>query len=314
MATNLKKLSKNPELLTGGHRACAGCTGSNILRQIMLTAGRDTVVGGATGCMEVVTTIFPYTAWKVPFIHNAFENSAATISGVETAYRAMKKRGDLPVERENMNFIAFGGDGGTYDIGFQSLSGAMERGHNMLYVCYDNEAYMNTGIQRSSATPLGAHTSTAPAGTVKQGKEQNRKDLTKIMVAHNIPYVAQTTPYHWRDLATKVEKALSVDGPAFLNVLMPCTVGWHFEQADAMQIAKQAVESNFWPLFEVENGQYKINKKPKEREPIEGWLKQQGRFKHLFKPGNEGILEEIQSHIDTEWEKLLKLEAMSNGE
>ena len=190
----------------------------------------------------------------------------------------------------------------------------MERGHNMLYVCYDNEAYMNTGIQRSSATPLGAHTSTAPAGTVKQGKEQNRKDLTKIMVAHNIPYVAQTTPYHWRDLATKVEKALSVDGPAFLNVLMPCTVGWHFEQADAMQIAKQAVESNFWPLFEVENGQYKINKKPKEREPIEGWLKQQGRFKHLFKPGNEGILEEIQSHIDTEWEKLLKLEAMSNGE
>ena len=128
-----------------------------------------------------------------------------------------------------MNFIAFGGDGGTYDIGLQSLSGAMERGHHMLYVCYDNEAYMNTGIQRSSATPIGAHTTTAPAGSVKQGKEQNRKDLTEIMVAHNIPYVAQTTPCHWKDLATKVEKALNCGGPAFINVLMPCTVGWHFE-------------------------------------------------------------------------------------
>ncbi|MCB1151713.1 pyruvate ferredoxin oxidoreductase, partial [bacterium] len=178
MAVNLQTLSKNEDLLSGGHRACAGCTGANILRQIMLTAGPDTVVGGATGCMEVVTTIFPYTAWKTPFIHTAFENAAATVSGAETAFRALKKRGDLPVPREKMNFIAFGGDGGTYDIGLQSLSGAMERGHNMLYVCYDNEAYMNTGIQRSGATPFGAHTSTSPAGAVKQGKEQHRKDLT----------------------------------------------------------------------------------------------------------------------------------------
>jgi pyruvate ferredoxin oxidoreductase beta subunit len=307
MAVNLKQLAKNPDLLTGGHRACAGCTGANILRQVMLTAGPDTVVAGATGCMEVVTTIFPYTAWKTPFIHSAFENAAATISGVETAFRALKKRGELPVERERINFIAFGGDGGTYDIGLQSLSGAMERGHNMLYVCYDNEAYMNTGIQRSSATPLGAHTSTSPAGTVKQGKEQNRKDLTKILVAHNIPFVAQTTPFHWRDLATKVEKALAVDGPAFLNVLMPCTIGWHFDPAQAIQMAKEAVETNFWPLFEVENGEYKINHKPKERLPIRGWLEKQGRFKHLFKPGNEGLLESIQTRIDDEWAKLLRL-------
>ena len=212
-----------------------------------------------------------------------------------------------------MNFIAFGGDGGTYDIGIQSLSGAMERGHNMLYVCYDNEAYMNTGIQRSSATPLGAHTSTAPAGSVKQGKEQNRKDLTRIMVAHNIPYVAQTTPFHWKDLATKVEKALACDGPAFLNILMPCTVGWHFDTATGMQIAKEAVESNFWPLFEVENGVYKINHKPKERSPIADWMQKQGRFKHLFKPGNEGILEASQTWVDSEWEKLLKLEEMSQA-
>ncbi len=308
MAVNLKQLTQCEDLLAGGHRACAGCTGSNILRQIMLTAGPDTVVGGATGCMEVVTTIFPYTAWKTSFIHTAFENVAATISGVETAFRSLKKHGELPVEREKMNFIAFGGDGGTYDIGLQSLSGAMERGHNMLYVCYDNEAYMNTGIQRSSATPLGAHTSTAPAGSVKQGKEQNRKDLTKIMVAHNIPYVAQTTPFHWKDLAMKVEKALACDGPAFLNILMPCTVGWHFDTAIGMELAKEAVETNFWPLFEVENGKYTINHKPKERGPIVDWMKKQGRFKHLFKPGNEHLLEASQQFVDNEWNKLLKLE------
>lgn len=313
MAVNLKQLTQNEDLLAGGHRACAGCTGSNILRQIMLTAGKDTVVGGATGCMEVVTTIFPYTAWKTSFIHSAFENCAATISGVETAFRSLKKHGELPLAREKMNFIAFGGDGGTYDIGLQSLSGAMERGHNMLYVCYDNEAYMNTGIQRSSATPLGAHTSTAPAGTVKQGKEQNRKDLTKILVAHNIPYVAQTTPYHWKDLATKVEKALACDGPAFLNILMPCTVGWHFDPAIGMDLAKEAVENNFWPLFEVENGVYTINHKPKDPAPVVEWMKKQGRFKHLFKPGNEHLLTASQEWVDKEWQKLLKLEAMTQS-
>ncbi len=311
MAVNLKQLTQNEDLLAGGHRACAGCTGANILRQIMLTAGPDTVVGGATGCMEVITTIFPYTAWKTSFIHSAFENCAATVSGVETAFRSLKKHGELPLEREKMNFIAFGGDGGTYDIGLQSLSGAMERGHNMLYVCYDNEAYMNTGIQRSSATPMGAHTSTAPAGSVKQGKEQNRKDLTKILVAHNIPYVAQTTPFHWKDLAMKVEKALAVEGPAFINILMPCTVGWHFDPAIGMELAKEAVENNFWPLFEVENGVYTINHKPKAPAPVAEWMKKQGRFKHLFKPGNEHLLAASQATVDNEWQKLLRLEASS---
>ena len=167
---------------------------------------------------------------------------------------------------------------------------------------------MNTGIQRSSATPMGAHTSTSPAGKVRQGREGHRKDLTKILVAHNLPYVAQTTPFHWKDLQTKVEKALSVDGPAFLNVLMPCTVGWGFDPAIGMDIAKQAVETNFWPLFEVENGVYRLTHTPKgERMPIADWLKQQVRFRHLFKPGNEPILEEIQNWVDREWAKLLKL-------
>ncbi len=310
-AINLRQLVQNEDLLTGGHRACAGCTGANILRQIMLVAGKNTVVGGATGCMEVVTTIYPYTAWKTSFIHTAFENVAATISGVETAYRALKKHGELSAAAaaaDRMNFIAFGGDGGTYDIGLQSLSGALERGHRMLYVCYDNEAYMNTGIQRSSATPFGAHTSTAPAGKVLQGKSQHRKDLTRIMVAHNIPYVAQTTPFHWKDLATKVEKALGCGGPAFLNILMPCTVGWGFPMELGVQIAKEAVETNFWPLFEVEHGRYTINKKPKERTPIAPWLKQQARFRHLFKPGNEALLEKCQQWVDQQWANLLKQE------
>jgi len=172
---------------------------------------------------------------------------------------------------------------------------------------------MNTGIQRSSATPLGAHTSTAPAGSHSAGKSQNRKDLTGIMVAHNIPYVAQTTPFHWKDLGTKVEKALACDGPAFLNILMPCTVGWHFDTAIGMELAKEAVENNFWPLFEVENGVYKINKKPKDRPPVVEWMKKQGRFKHLFRPGNEHMLEKSQQWVDKEWAKLLKLEESTNS-
>jgi pyruvate ferredoxin oxidoreductase beta subunit len=255
--------------------------------------------------MEVTTTIFPYTAWKVPFIHSAFENSAATVSGVESAYRSLKRQGKYDKE---VKFIAFGGDGGTYDIGFQSLSGAMERGHNMLYVCYNNEAYMNTGIQRSSATPRGADTTTSPAGKVQKGKVQFKKDLTEIMVAHNIPYVAQAAPSNWNDLMTKVQKALAVDGPAFINVLMPCRLGWAYQPQFGMQMAREAIASGYWPVYEVENGKYKINVKPKELTPVAEFLKKQTKFRHLFKPGNEEILAEIQADVDRRWNYLLKRE------
>jgi|SRR5690554_98203 len=300
---SLKKLAAKEDLLTGGHRACAGCAAPIIVRQILLAAENPVVVGCATGCLEVTTTLFPYTAWKVPFIHNAFENSAATISGVEAAYTSLKKQGKYD---KDVRFIAFGGDGGTYDIGLQSLSGAMERGHRMLYVCYDNNAYMNTGIQRSSATPMGAHTSTSPAGKKIPGKKQYRKDLTAIMVAHNIPYAAQTSVSHWNDLSTKVQKALAVDGPSFINVISPCRLGWGFNPEDTIQIARDAVDSCFWPLYEVENGVYKLTYKPKEKKPIIDWLKKQARFRHLFKPGNEELLAGIQENIDAEWEKLMK--------
>ncbi|MBN2542584.1 pyruvate ferredoxin oxidoreductase [bacterium] len=303
MAINIKEISKQKDLLSGGHRACAGCTGAVIIRQVMHAAGPNTVIGFATGCMEVVTTIYPYTSWEVSYIHNAFENSASTVSGVETAYRALKKKGKID---EELNFIAFGGDGGTYDIGFQALSGAMERRHNMLYICYDNEAYMNTGIQRSGATPYGAHTSTSPAGKKIPGKQQHRKDLTAIMAAHDISFAAQAAPHNWRDLMTKVQKALAKKGPAFINVLMPCPVGWRFGDDEGIDISRHAVETCFWPLYEVEDGVWKINYTPKEKQPIESWLKRQGRFKHLFAEKNRHIIDEIQAHIDYKWEQLQK--------
>ncbi len=300
---SLKQLAAKEDLLTGGHRACAGCAAPIVVRQVLLAAENPVVVGCATGCLEVTTTLFPYTAWKVPFIHNAFENSAATVSGVQAAYTSLKKQGKYDKE---VRFIAFGGDGGTYDIGLQSLSGAMERGHRMLYICYDNNAYMNTGIQRSSATPLGAHTTTSPVGKKSPGKKQYRKDLTAIMVAHNVPYVAQTSVSHWNDLCTKVQKALAVDGPSFINVLTPCRLGWGFNPEDTIELAREAVNTCFWPLYEVENGVYKLTYKPKEKKPVIDWLKKQGRFRHLFKAGNEEILAEIQKYVDEEWEKLLQ--------
>lgn len=307
MAYNLKEVAKKPERLTGGHRMCAGCGAPVVVRQILraLKPEDHAVISSATGCLEVCTFIYPYTAWKDSFIHNAFENSAASLSGAEAAFVAMKKTGKI---KEDTKFIAFGGDGGTYDIGIQSLSGAMERGHDMVYVCYDNGAYMNTGIQRSSATPKYADTTTSPAGKVIPGKQQWRKDLTEIMANHHIPYACQTAAIgNMKDLYEKSEKAIYTKGPAFMNVLAPCPRGWQYNTPDLMDINKLAVESCFWPLYEVENGKYTVNYKPKNKIPVKDFLKAQGRFKHLFKAGNEPLLEEIQLEVDKRWEALLKL-------
>jgi len=316
MAVNLKELSNRKERLSGGHRLCSGCGASIAVRQILLGTEDPVVVACATGCLEVATTIYPYTAWEVPFIHNAFENSAATMSGVETAYRALKKQGKIPAiggsasgGKKNIKFIAFGGDGGTYDIGLQSLSGALERGHNFVYVCYDNEAYMNTGIQRSGATPCGASTTTAPSGKKSYGKVQKRKDLTAICAAHNIPYVAQGSISHYKDLIEKSRKAFAAEGPAFLNVKSMCHRGWRFPQETSIGISKLAVETCFWPLYEIENGKLTINYKPKDKKPVTDFLQTQGRFKHLFKPENAEVLKQIQAEIDKDWEKLQKREA-----
>jgi len=306
---NIKEAVKGKELFTGGHRACAGCGAAIVARQVLMAAGPNTVVANATGCLEVVSTIFPYTAWNVPFLHSAFENAAASISGVESLYKSWVRQGKYD---KKVNFIAFGGDGGTYDIGLQALSGAMERGHNILYVCYNNEAYMNTGVQRSGATPKGADTTTAPAGKKKQGKEQIRKDLTEIMVAHKIPYVAQAVVGNWRDLTSKVEKALATEGPKFINVFQPCRLGWAYKPELTCEMGRLAVETCAWPLYEVVNGVYKISK-PKVKKPIAEWINLQGRFRHLARPENKAILDQIQIDTDKNWESLLRKEVPTQG-
>lgn len=485
---NLKELVKRQEVLTGGHRLCAGCGAPIIIRQMSLAQDIPLVVGCATGCVEVSTTIHPYTAWRCSYVHCAFENVAATVSGVEAAYKSLTRRGKI---KEEFRFVAIGGDGGTYDIGLQSLSGMLERGHRVLYLCYNNEAYMNclslssmimtkdglkriteikegdevyafdqntyelvlkkctgvfdngekevfqletlhhsikatgnhpflvlkrnifghqegfvwkilneinigdelvalkslngidespysynrkvdcastngskakvtlveldtellvveinkyfetekvrfiksvgieptldlrvegehnfiadgivvhnTGIQRSSATPKGAQTTTAPVGEVQIGKKEYPKDLTGIVVAHRIPYVAQASPGHWNDLVTKSQKALSVDGPSFLNVISPCPLGWVYPVDKTIEIAKLAVDTCFWPLFEVENGTtWKLNYKPAVKKSITEYLQTQGRFRHLLRPENKSLVEEIQRRVDEDWAALLK--------
>ena len=307
MAT-LKELSNVPEVLAPGHRMCAGCGAPVVVRQILRGAKAPVVVANATGCLEVSTTIYPYTSWNSPFIHTAFENAAASLSGVEAAYNSLKRQGKVT---EEIKFVAFGGDGGTYDIGLQSLSGAMERGHNMVYVCYDNGAYMNTGIQRSSATPKGADTTTTPVGKLQPGKTDRRKDLTKVMIAHGIPYVAQVAPSHWNDLYQKSEKAFAVEGPAFINALAPCPRGWRYESKDTIEMCRLAVDTCFWPLYEAVDGKITVTYKPRNKKPVADFLKAQGRFRHLFRPENDHILEDIQSEVDRQWEELLALEQMA---
>ncbi|MGI6189376.1 MAG: pyruvate ferredoxin oxidoreductase [Clostridiales bacterium] len=306
-AYNLKTLTDKPERLTGGHRMCAGCGAPIVVRTVLraLKPEDHAVVGTATGCLEVSTCIYPYTAWKDSFIHSAFENAAATVSGAEAAYRAMSRTGKV---NGTTKFIAFGGDGGTYDIGFQSLSGAMERGHDMVYVCYDNEAYMNTGIQRSSSTPKYADTTTSPAGSDIPGKVQFKKDLTMVMAAHNIPYVAQSAPFrNMRDLYEKAEKAIYTPGPAFLNVMAPCPRGWRYNTPQLMEVVRLAIDSCVWPLYEVIEGKFVLNYKPRKKIPVVDYLKPQGRFRHLFTKENEGLLEELQQEVDRRWNRLLEL-------
>lgn len=305
MAYNFKEVMNKPERLAPGHRMCAGCGGTITVRTVLraLHEGDKAVIGNATGCLEVSTFMYPYTAYEDSYIHNAFENAGATLSGVETAYNVLKKKGKID---DTYKFITFGGDGGTYDIGLQSLSGAMERGHDMVYVCYDNGAYMNTGIQRSSATPMYADTTTTPVGSQSNGKMQNRKDLAQVMAAHDIPYVGQSTLLgNMRDLYEKAEKAIYTPGAAFLNVMSPCPRGWRYPTEKIMDICKLAVETCYWSLFEVIEGKWILSYSPKKKLPIEDFLRTQGRFKHLFKPENEHLLVQYQQEVDRRWEDLL---------
>ncbi|MBC7341427.1 MAG: pyruvate ferredoxin oxidoreductase [Clostridia bacterium] len=304
---NLKELATRRELLAPGHRLCAGCGAPTAVRQIMLALPpeAEAVVTCATGCLEVSTTIYPYSSWRCGYLHNAFENAAATASGLETMYQVKKAKGEID---RDIRFIAFGGDGGTYDIGFQSLSGALERGHHFIAVCYDNEAYMNTGIQRSGSTPMGAWTTTSPVGKASFGKAQARKNLTFIAAEHNVVYAAQMSISHYSDTIAKAEKAweYSKEGPVFLNILAPCHRGWRFPMEKTIEMARLAVQTRFWPLFEVEKGEWRLTQKVSRPKPIEEWLKPQGRFRHLFTPENEHVIKEIQAQVDRDWERLMQ--------
>jgi pyruvate ferredoxin oxidoreductase beta subunit len=291
--------------LRGGHSLCQGCGIPMVVRTVLDSIEGPKVVVSATGCLEVATTRYPTTAWNVPWLHVAFENAAAAASGVETAYRALRRRGGLPQDEE-LTIVAFAGDGGTYDIGLQALSGALERGHRFVFVCYDNQAYMNTGVQRSGATPFGAATTTSPAGASALGKVQKRKDMTAIAAAHGVPYVAQAAAGpHWQDLSAKAARAAAADGPAFLNVLADCPLGWGHEPQLSPGIVDTAVESCIWPLFEVDEGTWRLTYRPERKVPVEDWLRAQKRFDHLFRPGAEATLAEIQERVDEEWAALL---------
>ena len=306
-----KEIAGKPDLFMSGHKACAGCGPATVLRLIMKAVRGPTIVTNATGCMEVVSSIYPYTSWAVPWLHTAFENVGANASGIEAAMKVLKKKGRI--KQDHVDIIALAGDGGTYDIGIQALSGAVERGHDFLYVLYDNEAYMNTGIQRSGGTPLGASTTTSPAGTVIPGKLENKKPIADIMVAHDMPYVATASPYYWRDLITKVRRGIEVDGPAFLHVFAPCPRGWRSDPAKSIELSKLAVETCVFPTWEAVNGQYQLSipsklyaLSPNKKKPVTEYLQMQGRFRHLFTPKFENVVAKIQQTTDEKWQRLLK--------
>jgi len=297
-AVFVPKLVTRKEGFAPGHRACLGCGEALAVRLACKALGQNVIVVSATGCMEVVSSPLPYTSWRVPWIHTLFENTAAVASGIEAGLKVIMRKGKRPAEE--VNVVAMAGDGGTSDIGLQALSGALERGHNFLYICLDNEAYMNTGIQRSSATPYGASTTTAPAGKVSIGQVTWKKNVPAIAAAHDIPYVATACPSYPFDLMAKVAKGASIHGPAYVHILSVCPTGWRSATDLTIRIGRLAVETGMFPLYEVENGKYKLSIDLPRLRPVQDYLKLQGRFGHL----SEATIAEIQDRVNEEYAKL----------
>ena len=293
-----KNLVSTKEILAEGHNFCIGCGEALAMRLACKAIGENMIIGMATGCDEVCTTPLPVTSWRVPWLHTLFENVGAEISGVEAGLKALMRKGKIP-ERD-IKCIGMAGDGATSDIGVQALSGAIERGHNFLYICWDNEAYMNTGIQRSSSTPYGASTTTAPAGKVSIGQKTRKKNMVEICVAHNIPYAATACPSYPFDLMNKVKKGAEVKGPAYVHILCPCCTGWRYPSKITIQMGRLAVETGIFPLYEVENGRYRLNVDRPTLKPVEEYLKPQGRYRHL----TDKDIQEIQEMVNEDYAKL----------
>jgi len=292
------RLLTKKEVFAPGHRACIGCGEALAVRLACKAMEGNVIMVNATGCMEIIASQYPYTSWQLPWIHTLFENSAAVASGIESGLKVLMRKGRIP--RQDIKVVAIAGDGGTVDIGLQALSGAMERGHNFLYMCFDNEAYMNTGIQRSSATPFGAATTTSPAGRVGKGQFSWKKDMPAIAVAHNIPYVATACPSYPFDLVEKVKKGLAVKGPAYIHILSVCPTGWRCPTEQTVKIGRLAVETGVFPLYEVENGQYRLNYEPETLRPLTDYTSLQRRFRHL----SADDLKQIEVRVGQEYQKL----------
>jgi len=293
-----KNLVTTKEFLAPGHNFCTGCGEVLAIRLALKALGDNVIVAMATGCDEVCTTPLPYTSWRVPWMHTLFENVGAETSGIEAGLKILMKKGRMP-ERD-IKCVGIAGDGGTSDIGLQALSGAIERGHNFLYICLDNEAYMNTGIQRSSATPYGASTTTAPAGKVSIGQITWKKDMVAIAAAHNMPYAATACPSYPFDLLNKVKKGAEVKGPAYVHILCPCPTGWRYPTDMTIEMGRLAVETGIFPIYEVEGGRYRLNIDRPKLKGVEEYLKPQGRFRHLC--GEE--IKKIQERVEEEYSKL----------
>ena len=296
-AIYVPRLLPQKDYFAPGHRACIGCGEALAVRLVTKALGREVIISNATGCMEIVSSPFPTTSWRVPWIHTLFENASAVASGIEAALKILNEKG---ARAKMPKVVAMGGDGATFDIGLQSLSGAWERGHDFLYVCFDNEAYMNTGIQRSSGTPFGAATTTSPAGKLSIGQSTWKKDMPAIAVAHDIPYVATACPSYPFDLIEKVTKAVATHGPSYLHVLSPCPTGWRYPTDLSIRLGRLAVETSVFPLYEVENGKYRLNFDYSKIRPVRDYLTPQGRFRHL--PKEE--IERIQEGVNKEYQKL----------
>ena len=286
------------EYFAPGHRACQGCAEALAVRLVAKALGRNVVVASATGCMEIVSSPLPFTSWRVPWFHVAFENAAAVASGVESGLKILMKKGRIPPKK--VVTIAMAGDGGTADIGLQALSGALERGHDMIYICTDNEAYMNTGIQRSSSTPFGASTTTSPAGKVRPGQMTWKKNMPAIAAAHNIPYVATACPSYPIDLVEKVKKAARIEGPAYLHILSVCPTGWRSIPELSVKLGRLAAETGVFPLYEVERGRYRLTVDFPKLRPLKEYTKLQGRFRHL----SDDKLQEIEKRVHQEYAQL----------